>query len=38
MTIKFKNVETEEIIEIDAFDREALGCCMADEKYKLIFD
>ena len=38
ITIKFKHVETGEIVEIDVFDREALDYCMADKKYKLIFD
>lgn len=38
MTIKFRNVDTGEIIEIDAFDQEAFDECMSHKNYQLIFE
>ena len=38
MTIKFRNVDTGEIIEIDMFDSEAFDECMSHENYQLIFE
>lgn len=38
MTIKFKNMDTGEIIEIDGFDEEAFNECMSHKNYCLIFD
>lgn len=38
MTIKFRNMDTGEIIEIDAFDQEAFNECMSHKNYQLIFD
>ena len=38
MTIKFKNLDTEEIIEIDVYDTEAFNVCMSHRNYLLIFD
>lgn len=38
MTIKFRNVDTGEIIEIDAFDEEAFDECMGHKNYQLIFN
>ena len=38
MKIKFRNVDTGEIIEIDMFDSEAFDECMSHENYQLIFD
>jgi hypothetical protein len=37
LTIKFINVDTGEIIEIDAFDDKAFNECMSHKNYKLIF-
>lgn len=37
MTIKFRNVDTGEIIVIDAFDRKAFDECMSHKNYQLIF-
>lgn len=37
MTIKLRNMDTGEIIEIDAFDDEAFNECMSHENYQLIF-
>ena len=38
MTLKFRNMDTGEIIEIDMFDSEAFDECMSHENYQLIFD
>ena len=38
MKIKFRNVDTGEIIEIDMFDSEAFDECMSHKNYQLIFD
>ena len=38
MTIKFKNIDTGEIIEIDAFDRDAYVECLSHENYRIVFD
>ena len=38
MKMKFRNVDTGEIIEIDAFDFEAFNECMSHKNYQLIFD
>ena len=37
MKIKFRNVDTGEIIEIDGFDFEAFDECMSHKNYQLIF-
>lgn len=38
MKIKFRNVDTGEIIEIDEDDFEAFDECMSHKNYQLIFD
>ena len=38
MKIKFRNVDTGEIIEIDWTDSETFDECMSNENYQLIFD
>ena len=38
MKIKFRNVDTGEIVEIDGDDFEALDACMSDKNCQLIFD
>ena len=38
MALKFRNMDTGEIIEIDMFDSEAFDECMSHENYQLIFD
>ena len=38
MKIKFRNVDTGEIIEINMFDSEAFDECMSHKNYQLIFD
>ena len=38
MKIKFRNVDTGEIIEIDAFDFEAFDECVSHKNYQLILD
>ena len=38
MKIKFRNVDTGEIIEIDMFDSETFDKCMSHKNYQLIFD
>lgn len=38
MKIKFRNVDTGEIIEIDGDDFEAFDECMSHKNYQLIFD
>ena len=37
MKLKFRNVDTGEIIEIDGFDFEAFNECMSHKNYQLIF-
>ena len=37
MKIKFRNVDTGEIVEIDMFDSEAFDECMSHKNYQLIF-
>lgn len=37
MRIKFRNVDTGEIIEIDMFDSEDFNECMSHKNYQLIF-
>ena len=38
MKMKFRNVDTGEIIEIDEDDFEAFDECMSHKNYQLIFD
>lgn len=38
MKMKFRNVDTGEIIEIDGDDFEAFDECMSHKNYQLIFD
>ena len=38
MKIKFRNVDTGEIVEIDGDDFEAFDECMGHKNYQLIFD
>ena len=38
MKIKFRNVDTGEIIEIDGDDFESFDECMSHKNYQLIFD
>ena len=38
MKIKFRNVDTGEIVEIDGDDFETFDECMSHKKYQLIFD
>ena len=38
MKLKFRNTETGEIIEIDAFDSAAFDECMSHKNYQLMFD
>lgn len=38
MKIKFRNVDTGEIVEIDGDDFEAFDECMSHKNYQLIFD
>lgn len=37
MKLKFRNVDTGEIIEIDGWDFEAFNECMSHKNYQLIF-
>ena len=37
MKIKFRNVDTREIVEIDGDDFEAFDECMSHKNYQLIF-
>lgn len=38
MTVKFKNVKTGEVVEIDLFDQKAFNDYMTNGEYLLTFD